>query len=209
MAPTPAVTPPGLQPFGAEVHVVETHPQQGAGQAEAQAAQADEGEQAAELQREVGRRLEGRGGGEGALIIYTSGTTGRPKGAAPHPTCAPPCAKPWSAFLPSPSVAIPLSRHRHSGALKAGPGALPAPHQPLPAAALPAGALHTHASLAAQVDTLCEAWAWEAADRILHCLPLHHVHGIVNALLCPLSIGGLSGPPAVAGPDVVCKRTHG
>ena len=26
-------------------------------------------------------------------------------------------------------------------------------------------------------------------DNILHVLPLHHTHGIVNALLCPLSVG--------------------
>ena len=29
----------------------------------------------------------------------------------------------------------------------------------------PKGALHTHASLAAQVDTLCRAWEWEQSDR--------------------------------------------
>lgn len=26
-------------------------------------------------------------------------------------------------------------------------------------------------------------------DRLLHALPLHHVHGIVNALYCPLYRG--------------------
>ena len=39
------------------------------------------------------------------------------------------------------------------------------------------------------VDTLCSAWEWQADDRILHTLPLHHVHGIVNALLCALRAG--------------------
>ena len=29
----------------------------------------------------------------------------------------------------------------------------------------PKGALHTHASLAAQVGTLCRAWEWEQSDR--------------------------------------------
>jgi malonyl-CoA/methylmalonyl-CoA synthetase len=29
----------------------------------------------------------------------------------------------------------------------------------------PKGALHTHASLAAQVDTLCQAWEWQPQDR--------------------------------------------
>lgn len=54
----------------------------------------------------------------------------------------------------------------------------------------PKGALHTHASLAAQVATLVEAWEWSAADRILHVLPLHHTHGLVNAFLCALWAGG-------------------
>jgi malonyl-CoA/methylmalonyl-CoA synthetase len=53
----------------------------------------------------------------------------------------------------------------------------------------PKGALHTHASLGAQVSSLCAAWEWAPADRILHALPLHHIHGIVNALLCPLAAG--------------------
>ena len=28
-----------------------------------------------------------------------------------------------------------------------------------------------------------EAWGWRQDDTILHTLPLHHIHGIVNALL--------------------------
>ena len=41
----------------------------------------------------------------------------------------------------------------------------------------------------AQVRTLREAWGIVPGDRVLHTLPLHHVHGLVNALLCPLSAG--------------------
>lgn len=41
----------------------------------------------------------------------------------------------------------------------------------------------------AQVNDLCSAWEWSESDRIYHCLPLHHIHGIVNALLCPLKSG--------------------
>lgn len=47
-----------------------------------------------------------------------------------------------------------------------------------------AGALHTHKSLRTQIEGLCQAWAWQTEDRILHALPLHHVHGIINALYC-------------------------
>lgn len=40
-----------------------------------------------------------------------------------------------------------------------------------------------------QVTGLVNAWAWTKNDVILHVLPLHHVHGVVNKLLCPLWVG--------------------
>ncbi|XP_072236825.1 malonate--CoA ligase ACSF3, mitochondrial [Leuresthes tenuis] len=53
----------------------------------------------------------------------------------------------------------------------------------------PKGVLHTHGSIQAMVQCLVSEWAWSKDDVILHTLPLHHVHGIVNKLLCPLSVG--------------------
>jgi malonyl-CoA/methylmalonyl-CoA synthetase len=53
----------------------------------------------------------------------------------------------------------------------------------------PKGAVSTHDSLAANIEALVGAWGWEPNDRILHVLPLHHTHGIVNALLCALWVG--------------------
>eukprot|EP00158_Paraphelidium_tribonemae_P001868 Partr_v1_DN24889_c0_g1_i5_m29855 putative acyl-CoA synthetase family member 3 len=53
----------------------------------------------------------------------------------------------------------------------------------------PKGVVHTHASLMSQVASITNAWSLTSRDHILHCLPLHHVHGIVNALLSPLSVG--------------------
>jgi len=53
----------------------------------------------------------------------------------------------------------------------------------------PRGVVCTHHNLTAQITTLIEAWKWTPDDRILHVLPLHHTHGIVNALLCPLWAG--------------------
>ena len=44
----------------------------------------------------------------------------------------------------------------------------------------------SHSALAAQTSCLVAAWAWTSADTLLHVLPLHHTHGIVNCLLCPL-----------------------
>ncbi|ACO68032.1 predicted protein [Micromonas commoda] len=53
----------------------------------------------------------------------------------------------------------------------------------------PKAALHTHASLAAQIKSLTKAWGWNGADKILHALPLNHVHGIVNAWMCAHAVG--------------------
>ncbi|XP_051918482.1 malonate--CoA ligase ACSF3, mitochondrial [Hippocampus zosterae] len=53
----------------------------------------------------------------------------------------------------------------------------------------PKGVLHTHSSIQAIIQCLVSEWAWSQDDVILHTLPLHHVHGIVNKLLCPLWVG--------------------
>ena len=53
----------------------------------------------------------------------------------------------------------------------------------------PKGVVTTHRQIQAQITTLVEAWGWRPEDRILHVLPLHHVHGIVNILLCALWTG--------------------
>jgi malonyl-CoA/methylmalonyl-CoA synthetase len=53
----------------------------------------------------------------------------------------------------------------------------------------PKGVVTTHANIAAQVETLLNAWEWSPDDRILLCLPLHHVHGIINVLSCALWSG--------------------
>lgn len=52
-----------------------------------------------------------------------------------------------------------------------------------------AGVVLTHKNLVTQAKVLADAWRWTQNDSILHVLPLHHVHGIVNALLCPLYLG--------------------
>lgn len=55
---------------------------------------------------------------------------------------------------------------------------------------LPKGVVSTHSSLTAQSTSLVEAWEMSREDYLLHVLPLHHVHGIVNATLAPLFAGG-------------------
>ena len=51
------------------------------------------------------------------------------------------------------------------------------------------GVVTTHRNVEAQCEMLIKAWEWSASDRILHVLPLHHVHGIVNILTCALKSG--------------------
>ncbi|KAI9306211.1 AMP-dependent synthetase and ligase [Cunninghamella echinulata] len=53
----------------------------------------------------------------------------------------------------------------------------------------PKGAVSTHSNINAQTSVLVEAWHWSSMDRIHHILPLHHVHGVINALCCPLYAG--------------------
>ncbi len=53
----------------------------------------------------------------------------------------------------------------------------------------PKGVVTTHAALAAQIASVVAAWEWCADDHILHVLPLHHLHGILNLLCCALWTG--------------------
>ena len=55
----------------------------------------------------------------------------------------------------------------------------------------PKGVVSTHRNLQAQIETLVEAWEWQPEDHILHVLPLHHVHGIINVLSCALWSGAV------------------
>lgn len=53
----------------------------------------------------------------------------------------------------------------------------------------PKGVVTTHQNIQAQVTSLISAWEWTSEDWILHVLPLHHIHGIVNVLTCALWAG--------------------
>jgi malonyl-CoA/methylmalonyl-CoA synthetase len=55
----------------------------------------------------------------------------------------------------------------------------------------PKGVVTTHDNIMAQVSSLVRAWQWSAEDRILLCLPLHHIHGIVNVVSCALWSGAV------------------
>tara|TARA_R110002003_G_scaffold242_5_gene17265 strand:+ start:1771 stop:3579 length:1809 start_codon:yes stop_codon:yes gene_type:complete len=53
----------------------------------------------------------------------------------------------------------------------------------------PKGVLLQQDVLTAQSRSLLEAWNYSKDDVLLHVLPLHHIHGTVNALLTPLFAG--------------------
>ena len=53
----------------------------------------------------------------------------------------------------------------------------------------PKGVVTTHANINGANRSLVEAWEWSADDRIVLCLPLHHVHGIINVVSCALWSG--------------------
>ncbi len=70
----------------------------------------------------------------------------------------------------------------------------------------PKGVVTTHANLQAQIESLVTAWEWSADDHLLHVLPLHHLHGILNALLCPLWAGATCEILPAFDADQVWKR---
>ncbi|EFY88477.1 AMP-binding enzyme, putative [Metarhizium acridum CQMa 102] len=53
----------------------------------------------------------------------------------------------------------------------------------------PKGVLLPQSALTAQSRSLIEAWKYTPADHLLHVLPLHHIHGTVNAVITPLFAG--------------------
>ncbi|CAF4284460.1 unnamed protein product [Rotaria sp. Silwood2] len=53
----------------------------------------------------------------------------------------------------------------------------------------PKGCVITFNAVQAHVDSMVKAWGWTIDDVILHILPLHHIHGLINGLLTPHFIG--------------------
>ncbi len=86
-----------------------------------------------------------------------------------------------------------------SVALTSGVAALPAVANPRRSMILytsgttskPKGVVTTHTNIAAQIASLAAAWEWTTDDRIVLCLPLHHVHGIINVVSCALWSGAV------------------
>ena len=54
---------------------------------------------------------------------------------------------------------------------------------------VPKGIMLTHGNLLSSARSLVEAWAFRDQDRLLHTLPMFHVHGLFIALSCVLLSG--------------------
>ncbi|KAF9895227.1 hypothetical protein FE257_000129 [Aspergillus nanangensis] len=70
----------------------------------------------------------------------------------------------------------------------------------------PKGVLIPQSALTAQASSLLQAWKYTPQDRLLHILPLHHIHGIVNAILTPVLAGSSIEFMYPFNPDTVWKR---
>lgn len=54
---------------------------------------------------------------------------------------------------------------------------------------VPKGIMLSHGNLLSNTQTLVEAWAFSQNDRLLHALPVFHVHGLFVAIGCVLASG--------------------
>ncbi|KAL9949810.1 hypothetical protein ACHAQF_008534 [Verticillium nonalfalfae] len=70
----------------------------------------------------------------------------------------------------------------------------------------PKGVLLPQSVLTAQSKSLIEAWEYTPLDHLLHVLPLHHIHGTINALLTPLFAGSTIEFLFPFNPDAVWNR---
>ncbi|KAH6665275.1 long-chain-fatty-acid-CoA ligase [Plectosphaerella plurivora] len=70
----------------------------------------------------------------------------------------------------------------------------------------PKGVLLPQSVLTAQSLSLMEAWEYSPKDHLLHVLPLHHIHGTINAVLTPLFAGSTIEFIFPFNPDTVWAR---
>lgn len=105
----------------------------------------------------------------------------------------------------------------HEKAIAGAPAALPPVANPRRAMILytsgttsrPKGVVTTHSNVAAQIACLVQAWEWSSEDRIVLCLPLHHVHGIINVVSCALWSGAVCEMLPRFDAEIVWQRIAG
>lgn len=70
----------------------------------------------------------------------------------------------------------------------------------------PKGCVTTHETITFQARSLVQAWQYSRSDHLIHVLPLHHVHGIINGLTATLLAGGTVEMYAKFEPQTVWAR---
>ncbi|KIW72397.1 hypothetical protein PV04_00594 [Phialophora macrospora] len=70
----------------------------------------------------------------------------------------------------------------------------------------PKGVVLSMSNMIAQAQSLIEAWKYSPSDLLLHVLPLHHIHGTINALFVPLMAGSTIEFAYPFNADTVWKR---
>ncbi|RAL17056.1 acyl-CoA synthetase [Aspergillus homomorphus CBS 101889] len=70
----------------------------------------------------------------------------------------------------------------------------------------PKGCVTTHKNITFQAQCLVEAWKYSPSDRLIHVLPLHHVHGIINGITACLLSGATLEMHPKFDPQVIWRR---
>jgi acyl-CoA synthetase (AMP-forming)/AMP-acid ligase II len=70
----------------------------------------------------------------------------------------------------------------------------------------PKGCVTTHKNITFQASCLVEAWKYSPSDRLIHVLPLHHVHGIINGLIASFLSGATVEMYPKFDPKIIWER---
>ncbi|KAJ6015206.1 hypothetical protein N7540_009797 [Penicillium herquei] len=70
----------------------------------------------------------------------------------------------------------------------------------------PKGGVSTHEIIEFQASCLVKAWKYSPSDHLIHVLPLHHIHGIVNGLTASLLSGTTVEMHPKFDPKVIWER---
>lgn len=70
----------------------------------------------------------------------------------------------------------------------------------------PKGCVTTHKNITFQADCLVKAWEYTPSDHLIHVLPLHHVHGIINGLTASFLSGATVEMYPKFDPKVIWER---
>lgn len=70
----------------------------------------------------------------------------------------------------------------------------------------PKGGVSTHENITFQASCLVKAWQYSSLDHLIHVLPLHHIHGIINGLAASLLAGATVEMHPKFDPKVIWER---